>query len=210
MVKCVVLRKGPYDVNGYFYIDEKSGRGFLLDPGFEGKRLYEMIKENGWVIEKILITHGHFDHISGIKELKDRIGVPVFIHENGERFLSDPYFNLSGSSGTGKISMTADGYFREGDVIKTEDGALRLKVIHTPGHTLDSCVFLSETEPLAFTGDTIFKGTYGNYLFPTGDHALLIKTIREKVLTLPDDTVLYSGHTEETTVRAEKAMYGIR
>ena len=207
MVKTINLKKGYYDVNGYFYINEDTGTGFLFDPGAQGKLIADIIDENGWNIEKIIITHGHFDHIDGIKELRKYKNIPVFIHENGKQFLADPYYNLSAMAGVGEIRLSADGYFKDGDVIETADKGMSLLVIHTPGHTDDSCVFYSEPDGLAFTGDTIFKGTYGNYRFPTGNYDLLMKTIREKVLTLPPETVLYSGHTGPTTVAAERNMY---
>lgn len=207
MVKPIELKKGYYDVNGYFYINEDTGAGFLFDPGAEGKRISDIIDKNGYIIEKIIITHGHFDHIGGIKELRQYKSIPVLINENGKKFLSDPYYNLSAGAGVGEIRLSADGYFKDGDVISSSDNSLNLKVIHTPGHTLDSCIFYSEKDKLAFTGDTIFKGTYGNYRFPTGDYDTLMKTIKEKVLTLPPETVLYSGHTGPTTVSAEKNLY---
>lgn len=209
MVQRIVLIKDGYDVNGYFYVDKSTGRGYFFDPGAEAERIAEIIRKNGLIIEKIIITHGHFDHIGGAEELRSLISAPVFIHENGRLFLSDPHYNLSEFTGTGKISFEADGYFKDGDMISLVDGSLPLKVIHTPGHTDDSCVFYSEKESLAFTGDTIFKGTYGNPRFPTGNEALLIKNIREKVLTLPDETVLYSGHTKATTVKDERPFYRV-
>lgn len=207
MVKSVNLKKGYYDVNGYFYINDSTGKGFLFDPGAEGRRLAEMIDKNGWSIEKIIITHGHFDHIDGIKELLQYKKIPVFIHENGKTFLADPYYNLSAQAGVGEIRLTPDGCFKDGDIISSSDNGLVLKVIHTPGHTDDSCVFYSEKDGLAFTGDTIFKGTYGNYRFPTGNYDTLMRSICEKVLTLPSNTVLYSGHTGPTTVADERNMY---
>lgn len=207
MVKQITLKKGLYDVNGYFYINDETKAGFLFDPGAEGKRIADIIDKNGYNIEKIIITHGHFDHIDGIKELLAYKKIPVFIHENGKTFLSDPYYNLSRQAGVGEIILSADGYFKDGDVIALSDGSLPLRVIHTPGHTDDSCVFYSEKDKLAFTGDTIFKGTYGNFRFPTGDLNTLLRSIKEKVLTLPPDTVLYSGHTGPTTAADERNLY---
>ncbi|MBO4422100.1 MAG: MBL fold metallo-hydrolase [Clostridia bacterium] len=206
MIKRLVLREGPVDVCSYFYIDDVSSHGFLFDPGAQAQRIISLIGKEGYKIDKIIITHGHFDHIGALDGVREKTGIPAYIHENGKRFLSDPHYNLSERIGR-TISTQADGYFRDGDVLTTADGGLSLRVIHTPGHTDDSCVFYSEKEGVAFTGDTIFKGTFGNYRFPTGDYGLLMKTIREKVLTLPEKTVLYSGHTEETTVEDEAWMY---
>ena len=207
MVKQITLKKGYYDVNGYFYINEKTGAGFLFDPGAEGKRLSYLIEKNGWNIEKIIITHGHFDHIGGIKELRSYNRIPVIIHENGKKFLSDPEYNLSAQVGMGDIILSPDGYFKDGDILRTQGGELCFRVINTKGHTDDSCVFYNEKEGYAITGDTVFRGTYGNYRFPTGDYDTLMCSIREKVLTLPPETILYSGHTLATTVAAERPLY---
>ena len=103
MVQRIVLIKDGYDVNGYFYVDKSTGRGYFFDPGAEAERIAEIIRKNGLIIEKIIITHGHFDHIGGAEELRDLISAPVFIHENGRLFLSDPHYNLSEYTGTGKI-----------------------------------------------------------------------------------------------------------
>ena len=206
MIKRVVTFENGYDSNSYFVIDDNSGHGFLFDCGAEGRRVSDIIDKEGYIIERIIITHGHFDHIGGIEQLRRYKKIPVYIHENGKRFLSDPRYNLSAMVGN-VISIKADGYFKDGDVIQTEDGGLALRVIHTPGHTDDSCVFYDEKGGYAVTGDTIFKGTYGNYRFPTGNYNLLMKTIKEKILTLPPETVLYSGHTDKTTVGAEAPLY---
>ena len=206
MVKPVTTFDNGYDSNSYFVIDDNTKHGFLFDAGAEGAYLSGIMDKEGYVIEKIIITHGHFDHIGGIEELRKYKKIPVYIHEAGTRFLSDPRYNLSAMTGD-VIKITADGYFKDGDIIETEDGGLSLRVINTPGHTDDSCVFYCEKGGFAVTGDTIFRGTYGNYRFPTGDYATLMKSIKEKILTLPPETVLYSGHTTETTVEREKGMY---
>lgn len=207
MVKRVVTQKNGYDANAFFCVDGKTKHGFLFDCGAEGKRLSDIIDKEGYVIEKVIITHGHFDHIGGIAELREYKNIPVYIHEAGKLFLSDPKYNLSVYLGGDKISLSADGYFKDGDIISTEGGELCFRVINTPGHTDDSCVFYNEKDGCAITGDTIFRGTYGNYTFPTGDYFTLMRSIKEKILTLPNDTVLYSGHTLATTVGEEKKMY---
>ena len=202
MVKRMVLKDRITDVCSYFYVDGNSLHGFLFDPGAQADRIISEIGRCGYIIEKIIITHGHFDHIGALDEVREKTGIPAFIHESGAAFLADPRLNLSGD-----ISTRADGYFKDGDVIETNGKELSLRVIHTPGHTDDSCVFCSEKDGIAFTGDTIFRGTFGNYRFPTGNYKTLMRSIRERVLTLPPETVLYSGHTSETTVEEESDMY---
>ena len=202
-IECVTVT-GLMETNCYFLIDG-DGHGFVIDPGAEGEALTGLIRERGWTIEAILLTHGHFDHIGGVEAIREACGIPVRIHENGERILTDPAVNLSGLWGMPCVIRDAD-YFRDGDLL-TLNGKPALRVIHTPGHTSDSVILLCEEEKTAFVGDTIFKGTYGATHFPTGDWDTLMHSIREKVLTLPDDTVLLSGHTEATTVGAERRYY---
>ncbi len=206
MVKRIVTDYNGYDANAFFCVDDKTKHGFLFDCGAEGKRLSDIIDKEGYIIEKLIITHGHFDHIGGVEEFRKFKNIPVYIHENGKRFLSDPEYNLSAHLGN-IISIEADGYFKDGDLLLTQGGELCFRVINTKGHTDDSCVFYNEKEGYAITGDTIFRGTYGNYRFPTGDYGTLMRSIREKVLTLPPETVLYSGHTLATTVAAERPYY---
>ena len=206
MVKCLPLW-GLMDVNCYLYADEESGHGFLIDPGAEGEKLLSMIRDQGYVIEKILLTHGHFDHIGGLAVLGTREGIPVWIHERGDAWLKDPMLNLSGQFRRSIIFEGAN-LFRDGDVFALEanpDYALR--VIHTPGHTPDSVLFYDEKRGFAFSGDTIFLGSRGNDSFPGGDGRQLLRSIRERVMTLPGNTVLYPGHGNPTTVEVELKYY---
>lgn len=210
-------------VNSYFVIDEETKHGFAVDPGGMPERLLGAVRDQGWVIEKILLTHGHFDHIGAVDALRSALGIPVMIHEKGLKYLLDPEWNLSAghgmpdgygrSAGPGGIhgrGIVVEGAetFREGDRIAlASDPEKYLSVLHTPGHTEDGCTFYCASDGFALTGDTIFRGTYGAVHFPGGDGETLLRSIREKILSLPDDTVLYPGHNSETTVAAEKWLY---
>lgn len=187
------------DVNAYFYIDEEKKRGVLIDPGAQADLLLDTVRQNGWTIERILITHGHFDHIGAVEAVSRALGVPYAIHENGREYLTDPMMNLSGVFGAGVVLNEAV-YFADGDV---QGG--RLTVIHTPGHTRDSVVFYDAENKTAFVGDTVFKASVGRTDFPGGSAEELRQSVVKKIFALPDDTVLYSGHTEPTTVGAEKS-----
>ena len=198
--------KGVFAVNCYFAIDAETNHGFLIDPGAEGEKLVRLIFERGWVIEKILLTHGHFDHFGGVEAVRDALDIPVLIHEEGGAYLERPELNLSRFCG-GDLTVEGAQYFRDDDLLTLREGVLQLKAIHTPGHTNDSCVLYDEAEKTAYVGDTIFKGGMGNPDYPTGNERLLLKSIRERVLTLPDDTLLCSGHSDVTRVRAEKPRY---
>ena len=158
-------------------------------------------RDMGWTIEKILLTHGHFDHIGGIEAIRKHISAPVVIHENGEVYLSDPEMNLSSRCGM-KIIIRGARYFRDGERFTLSAGH-SLKVIHTPGHSKDSVVFYDEVEGVAFVGDTIFRGSIGESRYPGGNAKLLMESIKQKILTLPERTILCSGHSGPTTVGDE-------
>ncbi len=191
----------------YFYIDEKSKHGFLIDPGYQAEQLLKIIKEEGFIIEKILLTHGHFDHIGAVKKISETLNLPYFIHENGMTYLNDVNFNMSTAFGEA-IILTDAQYLQDGDVISLNNNkSVQLKVIHTPGHTSDSVIYYDEKEKLAFVGDTIFRNGIGRTDLPGASEQLLHDSIKNKIFTLPPETVLYSGHSSPTTVQEEMARY---
>ena len=201
--------QGYFTVNCYFAIDNRTGHGFLIDPGAEGGRLAKLIRQSGWTIEKILLTHGHFDHTGGIEALRQELDIPVYIHRSGERYLTDPRLNLSHFCGPDLIIRDVN-WLRDGDTLalSTNDG-FSLRTLHTPGHTPDSTTFYDAEDGIAFVGDTLFRGSIGNDQYPGGNRQQLLASIRERIFILPEDTVLYSGHSEPTTVMMEKQRYGL-
>lgn len=206
MVKSVLVQD-YFDSYCYFFIDEATGHGFLIDPGAEPEKLLAIIREEGWVIEKIFLTHGHIDHIGAVSVIRAELNLPVYAHPETLSFIMDEEVNLSDVYGEppdiGEVLTLSDG-----DEFSLEaDPEFRLKTIFTPGHTVDSVVFYAEREQLAFVGDSIYKGSLGDYLYPGGNYELLLRTVKRKILTLPEATVLYSGHSEPTTVGDEKPLY---
>ena len=192
------------ETNAYFYIDEKTKHGFLIDPAAQADILTEIIKENAWTIEKMLITHGHFDHIGAVKELHRQLNIPYVAHQKGKEYLSNGRLNL-GDYCNRVFDLSEAEYVNENDeIVLDADPSVKLKVIYTPGHTQDSTVFYDAANAVAFVGDTIFKGSIGATHFPGGDFEQLTQNIREKIFALPEQTVLYSGHSEPTTVKEEK------
>ena len=197
------------ETNAYFYIYEKKKHGFLIDPAAQADALFQQIEKNGWTIEKILITHGHFDHIGAVESLHQQLKIPYIAHQNGREYLTDGSLNLGYYCGR-TFDLTEAEYVNDGDEIRLNaDPSVVLKVIHTPGHTQDSVLYYDMANKTAFVGDTIFKDSMGATHFPGGDFAQLQQSIRQKVLTLPDDTVLYSGHSEPTVVGHEKRNFGL-
>ncbi|MBR1878842.1 MAG: MBL fold metallo-hydrolase [Paludibacteraceae bacterium] len=188
---------GIIPVNSYLHIDPETQTGFLIDPGADAPRLLHLIEQQHWTIEAILLTHGHFDHIGAVAEISERLGIPYYIHRNGEAYLADPSLNLSAYSGV-PIVLHGAQYLDDGDIIRLKaNPEWALQVIHTPGHTPDSVVYYHPSERTAFVGDTIFShGSYGATHFPGGNAQQLFDSIRKRILTLPPDTRLLSGHSE--------------
>lgn len=198
---------GVITTNAYFYIDETSRHGFLIDPGAQAEKLLQIIADNRWTIEKILLTHGHFDHIGAVNDIQEILKIPCIYHQNGVNYLTDPQYNLSAwfppQITVKNFQTVADGT----EIALEANPDIRLKTIATAGHTQDSVIYYDSAQNLAFVGDTIFKGSCGRTDIPGGDENELLYNIKHKILTLPDNTTLYSGHTEATTIKAEKPYY---
>ena len=200
--------KGYFEENCFFYIDDNTKHGFIIDPGAQADRLLNLIRENGWVIEKILLTHGHFDHTEAVDEIRSTLGVPVLAHRRSDEYLLDARKNLSALCGPAVIVRNVE-YLEDGDLVALEANPdFYVRTMYVPGHTTDSVMFYSETDHVAFVGDTIFKGSIGNFHYPGGNARDLEKSILEKIFTLPGQTMLCSGHSEATMVETEKRRYG--
>ena len=196
-----------FTTNSYFYIDENTKHGFLIDPGAQAQTLLSIIKQNNLTIEAILLTHGHFDHLGAVDEISNTLKIPYLIHQNGEQFLKSTHFNLSQYCNRNVVLNSAR-YLNEGDFISLKSNLdIKLQVIHTPGHTPDSVVYYDKKENIAFVGDTIFKGAIGNSEYPGGNGQELKQSIETKIFTLPKETVLYSGHSDKTTIGDEQERY---
>ena len=190
--------------NVYFYIDEKTKHAFLIDPAAEAQKILDFIKNEGLVIEKILITHGHFDHIGAVQEISETLRLPYFAHEAAKDYFLRPSMNLS-SFFDRPFELKDAAYFSEGEKFFLSTSKENyLRVIHTPGHTEDSVIYIDDKEGIAFVGDTIFKNGVGRTDMPGGSATALKDSLLNKIFTLPEDTVLYSGHSEPTTICAEK------
>ncbi len=200
---------GVYAENCYFYIDDVTRAGFIIDPGAQAGEIYDIVKRNGWKIEKILLTHGHFDHLGAAEILREKLVAPIYIYPSDARYLTDPYLNLSGNTGH-PITVPHYEELYDGEIIRLKENAgFALKVIHTPGHTPGSVTFYSAKEKVAFVGDTLYEHGPGLTNFPGGDRPELERSIIDKILTLPGDTVLLSGHSSSITVADEwRLLFG--
>lgn len=177
----------------------------VVDPGLEPEKIIGYLEKKGLTPAAILNTHGHADHIGGNAAIKDRWPLcPLVIGEKDAPKLTDPWLNLSANYGVPLVSPTADVTVNDGDVYEAAGVKWQVRCIsgHSPGHV----VYLGEDlEPsIVFVGDVIFAGSVGRSDFPDGNHRQLILGIHTKLFSLPDETRLYSGHGEPTTVGEEK------
>lgn len=203
MIKMLTVY-GVYAENCYFYIDEMSKSGFIIDPGAQAGVILEAINRNGWHIEKILLTHGHFDHLGAAEMLREQLAAPIYIYPSDARYLTDPRLNLSAGSGNPITVPHYEELYNDEIIRLKANSGFFLKVIHTPGHTPGSVTFYSPEESAAFVGDSLYEHGPGLTNFPGGNRHDLEESIINKILTLPDDTILLSGHSSPITVAQEK------
>ena len=196
---------GDFQTNCYCVRSSKDRTECLLiDPGLEPEPLVLMLKQNGYVPVNILITHGHADHIGGIEAIRQYWSkVQVAIHEDDAGMLTSPTENLSLMAGCMIQTLPADVLLDSG-IADYQAAGMQFAVFHTPGHSPGSiCLYSAENQTL-FAGDTLFAGSIGRTDFPGGSHTLLIEMIRQKLLTLPEKTTVYTGHGPTTTIGNEK------
>lgn len=200
-MEITILTVGMVQTNCYLVKKEGSRECIVIDPGDEAGKIYDYIQKKGWKCSGILLTHGHFDHIMGVAELAARTGAKTYAYEEEKELMMDA--GLNGGSMIGvQVAVEPENLLYDRQVI--EMAGLTFQVLHTPGHTRGGCCFYSEKEKSLFAGDTIFMESIGRTDLPTGNGRQLLDTIREKVLTLPEDVRIYPGHGPETTVGYEK------
>jgi glyoxylase-like metal-dependent hydrolase (beta-lactamase superfamily II) len=189
------------------YIAQLEGRNdcLIIDPGLNPEQIVEHLDQRGLTPAAILNTHGHSDHIAGNAAIKQRWPqCPLVIGSGDAPKLTNPALNLSAAFGFRLVSPAADAQVKEGDTYSA--GGFDLTVLETPGHSVGHVIYLwkEHTPPVAFVGDVIFAGSIGRTDFPDGNFEALISAIRTKLFTLPEDTVLLSGHGPATSVGQEK------
>jgi len=197
-----ILPVTPYQQNCSLVWDD-AGRAALIDPGGEAERLLAEVAQRGLALEKILLTHGHLDHVGAAAELRDALGIPIIGPQREEAFwleILPRQAELFGFPPT--ESFVPDQWLEDGD--RVEVGSIRFEVLHCPGHTPGHVVFYQPESKLAFVGDVLFKGSIGRTDFPRGDHAALLAAIREKLFPLGDDVRFVPGHGAMSTFGHER------
>lgn len=199
-----ILPVGNLEANCYILSCKNTKEGVVIDPGDEGERILSVIEDLGVKIKYIINTHGHYDHIGSNREVKDALGCELLVHEADYEMIIDPNLNLSCHMGNTEEGPAADISLKDNDLIKFGD--VELKVIHTPGHTLGGICLYNEKDKTCITGDTLFYGSIGRTDFPGGDYETIIKSIKEKLLVLPDDVATYPGHGPKSSIGLEKEI----
>ena len=202
MMEITVLTVGPVYTNCYIVNTVSSKACLVIDPGEDADKIADYIRKKEWKLEGILLTHGHFDHITGVSDLVSMAGGKVYAFRDEKELLADPHLNASRMMGY-EVALEPDILLRDGQKFTVAD--LTFQVIHTPGHTRGGCCYYAEDEKVLFSGDTIFMESIGRTDFPTGNSRELLDSIRNKVLVLPDDVKICPGHGPETTVAYEAA-----
>lgn len=191
--------------NCYIVQDEETKETMVIDPGGEVEKIVEMLEILDAKLKYIYITHCHSDHIGALKELKERKGGKILIHRFDAEGLYNKEISLCEYVGMQDIQLEADSRVDDGD--KIHIGNLEFIIIHTPGHTAGgTCLYCSQ-EKLLFSGDTLFHGTWGRTDLPTSNFNDIMDSIMNKLLILPEDTIVYPGHGKSTMIKEEKPIY---
>lgn len=196
---------GIMGINCYIVQDEKTKETMIIDPGNLPENLIEILDAMQIKLKYILLTHCHGDHINGVNKVKEKYGGQILIHRNDAEGLKDININLSTHIGLEPVILQEDARIDDGDLLHI--GEIEFKVIYTPGHTNGSISLYCEKEKMLFSGDTLFRGAWGRTDLPTSSFEKIISSITNKLMNLPEDTIVYPGHGKSTIIREEKPIY---
>lgn len=194
-----------FEQNCTLMICEATQRAVVIDPGGDVDRIEAAVAQSGATVERIWLTHGHLDHAGGAAELAEKLGVPIEGPHADDKFLLDTLVASAARFGAqmpGIRNVTPDRWLKDGDEVKV--GELTFAILHCPGHSPGSVVFFSEPMRFAHVGDVLFNGSIGRTDLPGGNHAQLMRSIREKLLPLGDDVSFICGHGPASTIGRER------
>ena len=198
-----MLTLGPVQTNCYLLTCQKTGHTAVIDPSADGRNIAALLTEQGGELTHILLTHAHFDHVGGLGQLKEEFPhVPVYIHPAAVEMLANASMQAALFGLRIPPVPAPEVMMSEGDVIQV--GEVRLEVLDTPGHAPGHVCLYAPRVGVVFAGDALFQGSIGRTDLPGGDHALLLRMIRQKLFTLPDETHVLSGHGAPTTIGDER------
>ena len=202
MIEILQLPLGPLQTNCYVAVCQQTMKTAVIDPSWNGRSIATLAKERGYEISHILLTHSHFDHVGGLADLKEETNAPIYIHPEAIPMLSQAPNSAAGFNLTMPAPPPADNMLAEGDII--EVGQLKFEVLFTPGHAPGHVSFYVREHHVLFDGDVLFQRSIGRTDLPGCHHPTLMKNIREKLVVLPDETAVLSGHGPTTTIGQEK------
>lgn len=193
------------DTNCYIVVDEVTKETMVIDPAGECDKIEEMLKTLESKLKYIVLTHCHGDHIGAVNQLKKDMGGSVLIHYFDELGLNDTSINMTEYIGVNNEYIQVDSRLNDNDLLHI--GELEFKVIHTPGHTKGGIALYCKKHKMLFSGDTIFRRTWGRTDLPTGSFTDIMNSITNKLMMLPEDTIIYPGHGKSTMVKEEEPIY---
>ena len=198
------LAVGPVQTNCYLAINKETKEALIIDPGDDADRIGMRLMQLEAKPVAILLTHGHFDHAGAAKALAAQYDIVVYAHEKEAETLADSRMNLSGPLAGGATTYHADVFLKDEQELTL--AGLHMRVLFTPGHTPGGCCYYFPREDVLFSGDSLFCGSVGRTDFPGGSMRTLVDSVRNKLMSLPENTIVYPGHDIETTIEQER-MY---
>lgn len=193
-MKIGIIPAGSYMTNCYIVIDETTNESIVIDPGDDAKRLLEEFDKTHSHLNFIILTHGHADHTAAVAEFKNKYNVDVYMSKKDSELIGKEEYMF------GNHDENANKFVKDGDTLKF--GSKSIKCIETPGHTPGGMCYL--IEDFLFSGDTLFNSSIGRTDFPGGDYAVIINSIKNKLMVLNDTVKVYPGHGEATTIGFER------
>lgn len=203
-MKIIRLEVGNLGTNCYIVACEKTKKAAVIDPGGNAEEILATIHRESLIVEYIINTHGHMDHILANHQIKEATGAKILIHEQDAKMLKSAHYNLSVYVGHAITSVDADQLLKDGDIITF--GSVELKVLHTPGHSPGGICLFAEHDDILFCGDTIFCESVGRTDLVGGSYSQIIRSVKEKIMVLKDEVKLLPGHGPDSSVGWERRM----
>ena len=193
---------GPVGTNCYIVSNDDTMECFIVDVAACPPEFVSHIKNAGLTVKAVLLTHGHFDHIMGLDRFLEEFPVPVYACAAEKEVLESAQLNSSAGMLGQPYTFTGARFVKDGDLL--DAAGMKIQVIQTPGHTIGGCCYYISDENVLFSGDTLFRASVGRTDLPTGSMSALVRSVTDRLLVLPDETRVYPGHMEETTIGYEK------
>jgi hydroxyacylglutathione hydrolase len=202
MIQIRQLPLGPIQTNCYLAACDQTGKAAVIDPAWDGAAIVQIAGREGWTISHILLTHSHFDHVGGLAAVKELTGAPLYVHPDARPLLEKSPLLVAQYGYEIDPPPPPDHLLAEGQTITV--GQVVFKVMYTPGHAPGHVCFYAAEEGVIFDGDVLFGNGIGRWDLEGGDYDVLMASIEDKLMTLPDETRVLSGHGPATTIGAER------